>query len=192
MKPKIVGLIQARIGSKRFPRKILENLAGPRIIEWVLHRTARAELLDQVVLVTPSSAENDILSEIAGQFSIPTLRGSEDDVLSRFIRAADQFGADHVVRICADNPFIASEEIDRLIRFYLQRLPDYAFNHIPRMENLYPDGLGAEILSSALLRRIAAATTEPRHREHVTIYLWDHRDNFHIETFHAPAEIAFP
>jgi spore coat polysaccharide biosynthesis protein SpsF len=106
--------------------------------------------------------------------------------------AAQEFQADHVVRVCADNPFIAPEEIGRLVQFYLDKLPDYAFNHIPKMGNMYPDGLGAEILSSALLRHLAGSTTEAGHREHVTSYLWDHVSGFRIETFQAPPEIAFP
>jgi spore coat polysaccharide biosynthesis protein SpsF len=112
--------------------------------------------------------------------------------LSRFVLAARERGAEHIVRVCADNPFVSPEEIDRLTRFYLAGGPDYAFNHIPRMDNMYPDGLGAEILSAALLNRLAAVTTEPRRREHVTSYIWDHSSEFRIETVPAPPEIAFP
>jgi len=180
------------MGSKRFPGKMMEVLGRHTILEWVLRRTSRSETLDGVVLATSSAPENRVLQELAEGLSIPTLCGSEDDVLSRFILAAEKHGADHVVRICADNPFVAPEEIDRLTRFYLDGLPDYAFNHIPQMGNMYPDGLGAEIFSSALLRRIAASTTEARHREHVTLYVWDHGSEFRIETIPAPAEIAFP
>jgi len=180
------------MGSKRFPGKMMEVLGRHTILEWVLRRTSRSETLDGVVLATSSAPENRILQELAEGLSIPTLCGSEHDVLSRFILAAEKHGADHVVRICADNPFVAPEEIDRLTRSYLDRLPDYAFNHIPKMGNLYPDGLGAEIFSSALLRRMAASTTETRHREHVTLYVWDHTSEFRIQTIPAPPEIAFP
>jgi spore coat polysaccharide biosynthesis protein SpsF len=180
------------MGSKRFPGKMMEVLGRHTILEWVLRRTSRSETLDGVILATSSAPENRVLQELAEGLSIPTLCGSEDDVLSRFILAAEKHGADHVVRICADNPFVAPEEIDRLTRFYLDRLPDYAFNHIPKMGNMYPDGLGAEIFSSALLRQVAESTTETRYREHVTLYLWDHAQEFRIETLPAPLEIAFP
>ena len=191
-KPRILGGVQARIGSKRLPAKMLEYLGQYKILEWVLLRTSRAVMLDQIVLLTSAAPENRVLGEIAANLSIPTLYGSEDDVLSRFVHAAKQFNADYVVRVCADNPFIAAEEIDRLVRFYLDRLPDYAFNHIPEMGNAYPDGLGAEILSSTVLERIATSSSEPRHREHVTRYLWDHCHEYRIETLKAPEEIAFP
>ncbi len=81
---------------------------------------------------------------------VNTFRGSEQDVLSRMHGAAAAHGADLVVRVCADNPLIWGGEIDNLIRFYQREHTagncDYAYNHIPR-NNLYPDGLGAEIVS---------------------------------------------
>jgi spore coat polysaccharide biosynthesis protein SpsF len=180
------------MGSTRFRGKMMERLGRHRIIEWVLRRTLRATMLDQVVLATSTAVENDVLRDVAEQLSVAALSGSEDDVLSRFVSAADEYGADYVVRVCADNPFIAPEEIDRIARFYLDETPDYAFNHIPKIGNMYPDGLGAEILSSALLHRLGVSTTESRHREHATLYIWDHMDEFRIETIPAPREIAFP
>ena len=187
-----MAAVQARMGSRRFPGKVMECLGPHKILEWVLLRTLRAATIDQVVLVTSSASENDALCKLADRLSVPVLRGSEDDVLSRFALAAEKFRTDHVVRICADNPFVAPEEIDRLVRFYMATLPDYAFNHIPRMSNMYPDGLGAEIFSSGVLSRLAVSATEARHREHVTLYLWDHLNDFRVETFQAPAEIQFP
>ena len=180
------------MGSQRFPGKMMEFLGQYRILEWVLRRASRAAMLDRVVLATSSADDNRVLRELADDLSIATVCGSEDDVLSRFVLAAQEHGADHIVRVCADNPFVAPEEIDRLTRFYLDKNPDYAFNHIPKLGNMYPDGLGAEILSAALVRRVAASTTEASHREHVTAYLWDHLQEFRIETIPAPAEIAFP
>ncbi len=180
------------MGSRRFRGKVMEYLGGHTILEWVLRRTLRSQTLDGIVLATSAAPENRVLLELAESLSIPSLCGSEDDVLSRFLLAAEKHVADHVVRICADNPFIAPEEIDRLTRFYLDRRPDYAFNHIPRLGNMYPDGLGAEIFSFALLRHLATSATEPRYREHVVLYVWDHPSEFRIETIPAPPEIAFP
>jgi len=192
MNGKIIAVVQARMGSKRFPGKTMEQLGRYRILEWVLRRTSRATTIDQVVLVTSSAPQNQVLCELAAGLSIPALKGSEDDVLSRFTCAVQEFRADYVVRICADNPFIAPEEIDRLTNFYMTRLPDYAFNHIPKMGNMYPDGLGAEMVSPDVLSRVATSATEVRHREHVTLYLWEHQQDFRIETFQAPPEIRFP
>jgi len=180
------------MGSTRFRGKMMEPLGEHSLLEWVLSRVQRSTRVAQVVLATSLSAENGVLCELAERLLVSTTRGSENDVLGRFVQAAGEHGADHVVRICADNPFISPEEIDRLVCFYLDRMPDYSFNHIPRMGNEYPDGLGAEIFSYSQLCRLAELTSEPRYREHVTAYFGDHEKEFRIETFVAPPGIDFP
>ena len=90
------------------------------------------------------------------------------------------------MRVCADNPLIWGGEIDNLIRFYLRENAagncDYAYNHIPR-NNLYPDGLGAEIVSFGLFTRALREATLPAHREHCLSYIVDNPDLFKIRTF---------
>src|SRR5262249_4051065 len=158
------------------------------IIEWVLLRMLRCKRVADVVLATSELPENSVLRDIACELAINVLSGSENDVLGRFSLAAREFDAVHVVRVCADNPFVDPEEVDRLVDTYLAGLPDYAFNHVPRQNNNYPDGLGAEILSGTLLQDIARVAVEPRHREHATLYIWDNSDHYRIETITAPAE----
>ena len=108
--------------------------------------------------------------------------GSEQDVLSRFVLAAEASHADRVVRVCADNPLIWGEAIDRLIRQFDRGGCDYCYNHIPRA-NRWPDGLGAEIVSRGLLDSIAEKAVEPSEREHCLNYIWDHQQDFTIRTF---------
>src|SRR5438132_13264614 len=97
-KPRILAGVQARIGSKRLPAKMLEYLGQYKILEWVLLRTSRAVMLDQIVLLTSAAPENRVLGESAANFSIPTMYCSEDDVLSRFVQAAKELDAVDVVR----------------------------------------------------------------------------------------------
>jgi spore coat polysaccharide biosynthesis protein SpsF len=178
------------MGSKRFPGKMMSTLAGRPLLEWVLLRAKRSRLIDELVLATSSATENDLLERTANQLGVSVVRGDEDDVLGRFVLAARTSGAEMIVRICADNPFVAPEEIDRVVEYYLENQPDYAFNHLPRRGNGYPDGFGAEVLSRALLEEIDRLTTEPRHREHVTLYVWDHAERYVIGGPIAPATIA--
>ena len=100
--------------------------------------------------------------------------------------AAAAHGADLVVRVCADNPLIWGGEIDNLIRFYQREHTagncDYAYNHIPR-NNLYPDGLGAEIVSFELFTKAMNEATLPAHREHCLSYIVDNPELFAIRTF---------
>lgn len=190
--PKIVGIIQARMGSKRFPGKMTALLKGYSIIEWVIRRTKKSKFLDHIVLATSKMEENDCLVKIAKNYDIYTYRGSEDDVLSRFVEVGNFTNAESIVRICADNPLIHWMEIDRLINFFLTRKPDYAFNHIPKFGNNYINGIGAEILSLEILNEVNKRASTPQHREHVTQYLWDNFEKYKILTFPAPREYAHP
>ncbi|MCG2771118.1 MAG: glycosyltransferase family protein [Desulfobacterales bacterium] len=196
---KTVAIIQARMGSSRLPGKMLMDLCGYPILHWVLSRVKSAKEADRVVLATTTSPRDDALAELAAGLQVAVWRGSEADVLGRFIEAAREALADVVVRVCADNPLVAPEEIDRLIVFYRASLEQgveperlYAFNHIPALGNRYPDGLGAEIFSRALLEELAHQTESPYDREHVTVYLWKHPEDYDIRPVPAPCEIAYP
>jgi len=166
---KTVALVQARMGSTRFPGKMLAQLGGHPLLEWVLLRMRRARMIDEVVLATTTLGRDDELVALAQKLGIEVFLGSENDVLGRLSAAAVQCGADIVVRVCADNPFIDPDEIDRLVAHFKSNACDYACNNQDRLGNRYADGFGAEILSNFLLQQIAQTATDARHREHVTL-----------------------
>jgi len=180
------------MGSSRFPGKMLARLGGVPLLEWVVRRLLRATTLAQVVLATSDGASDNALAELGASLGVEVFRGSETDVLGRFVGAAGMSGADNIVRICADNPFIDPVEVDRLVRHFASCPCDYACNHQYRLGSTYADGFGAEIFSAALLETVAATTTEPRHREHLTLYLWDHASDYRLMAVAAPVELAFP
>lgn len=192
MSPRNVAVIQARMGSSRFPGKMLAKLGGISLLEWVVRRLMRATSLAQIVLATSDRDSDDVLAELAMKLGIVVFRGSESDVLGRFVGAAHMVGADNIVRICADNPFIDPAEIDRLVGYFADNPCDYACNHQDRLGSNQADGFGAEILSAALLTRIAENAHELRHREHVTLYLWDHASQYKLKALTAPSGLAFP
>tara|TARA_B100000686_G_scaffold142681_1_gene150135 strand:- start:122 stop:859 length:738 start_codon:yes stop_codon:yes gene_type:complete len=194
-----IAIVQARMGSSRLPGKMMMDLCGKPLLYWVLSRVKRARLTDATLLATSDKGKDDPLEEVANQLNVRVFRGSETDVLSRFIEAAKMSRADYIVRICGDNPLIAPEEIDRLIEFYKNTLkkengPEniYAFNLASELGNQYPDGFGAEILSISLLKKISSLDDQLSSREHVTKYILDHPEQFRIRTFAAPKEIAYP
>jgi aminopeptidase-like protein/spore coat polysaccharide biosynthesis protein SpsF (cytidylyltransferase family) len=189
---RVVALVQARMGSKRFPGKMLMPLGGRPILEWVLHRVKQARTLDKVVLATSDTTADEGLADLARANGVKVFRGSENDVLARFAGAAKEAGASIVVRICADNPFVDPREIDRLVTYFAGSSCDYACNHQDRLGSRYADGFGAEILRTSLLKSIAEKVTEARHREHVTLYLWEHASEYRLCAVAAPDELAFP
>lgn len=182
MRPCTVAVIQVRLGSARLPMKSLLALRGKPLIDWVTARLGRCKSLDRVVAALPDGELDDILAEHLEEQGVECCRGPEDDVLARILAAARWAGASEVVRICADNPLIWWEAVDRLVDFYKNTYPDYAYNHIPR-NNLWPDGLGAEIVSMQTLESIAGQAALPTQREHCFNYIWDNPAQFRIGTF---------
>jgi aminopeptidase-like protein/spore coat polysaccharide biosynthesis protein SpsF (cytidylyltransferase family) len=192
MTTKTVAIVQARMGSLRFPGKMLAHLGGIPLLEWVLRRLARATTLDQIVLATSDCEKDNALVDLAVRQGVWVYRGSESDVLARFIGAATMTNATNVVRICADNPFIDPDEVNRLVNYFAEHQCDYTCNHQDRLGSGYADGFGAEIVTAEVLKTIATLAKEPRHREHATLYLWDHASEYKLEAIAAPVELAFP
>ena len=182
MKKNVVGIIQARMGATRLPGKMMLPLHGIPVVEWVFRRIKKASLVKNIVFAIPETKENNILHAHLKKIGATVYRGSEKDVVERFYFAAKEWQATHVVRVCADNPFVSGSEIDRLVAFYLESNCDYAYNHIPK-KNCYPDGIGAEIVSFEILKNIYEEAKSPDHREHVLNFIWAHSDRFKILTF---------
>ena len=188
----IVGIIQARIGSKRLPLKMMLSLNGHPIIKWVVERVKTANLLNDTVIAIPNTKDNNILDYYLKTLKMKIYRGSEENVLKRIYEAAKMMKASHVVRICADNPFIAGDEIDNLVDFYCNNSCDYAYNHIPKLNN-YPNGFGAEIVSYKTLEYLYQIAKNKEHLEHCFTYIHDNPTHFSIKTFNVKnQEIAYP
>lgn len=184
----IVAIIQARMGSSRLPCKAMLFLHGLPLIDWVVHRVSKSRLLNDVVVAIPETPLDDVLAFHLENRGIAFCRGVEEDVLERFCKTARVSHATHVIRVCADNPLVWGAEIDNLIRYY-QEQPEqenlYAYNHIPR-NNVYADGLGAEMVSTPLLFELEEKATLPAHREHCLSYIWDNPSEYRIHTFDPP------
>ncbi len=189
---KTIIVIQARLGSTRLPGKPLIFLDNKTLIEWVIHRCQKARLVDGVVLAIPSTDENALLYEVGQRLGCTVVVGDEEDVLSRFVLAADGTDASHIVRVCADNPFVDPGHIDELVEFFGRGTYDYACNHIPLPDLPRVDGFGAEIFSKKALKRVAVLALVPRHKEHVTSYFWECQDEFRIKCLKASAIFQRP
>lgn len=179
---RIIGVIQARMGSQRLPGKMLMNFNGKPLIEWVIKRTIMSKKLSDVIVAIPDDGQNDVLEEKLNELNVKCHRGSMNDVLGRIVEASKAESADYVVRICGDNPFVSGNEIDNLIDFHIGSDYDYSYNHIPK-NNLYPDGLGAEICSFKLLNEINLKELNEEQREHCFNYIWDNENVYKIKTF---------
>ena len=179
---KTVAIIQARIGSSRLKNKMMLSLHGKPIIEWIIKRVKKSKNIDTLVVAIPKSKENNILEKYLKKLNVRVYRGSEKNVLKRFYEASKIYNCENIIRVCADNPLIDPKEIDNLINFFKNNPCDYAYNHIPK-NNLYPDGLGAEIVSKKTLKNIYKNAKSKEHKEHCFSYIWDNKEKFNIKTF---------
>lgn len=189
---KVVGIIQARMDSSRFPSKMKATLGDLSIIEWVILRVKKAKLIDCIVLATSDEEQDNHLVKLANKYEISHYRGSKLNVLDRTVKAATEYRADHVVRICADNPFICFDVLDNLIEYYKQSKCDLVFNHSPLFNSNFADGFGAEMLSIKTLYKVFNEANLPLHEEHVTKYIYDNHTKFNICTPPCPSELSFP
>jgi glutamate-1-semialdehyde 2,1-aminomutase len=165
---KVVAIVQARMGSTRLPNKVMKPIGGVPMIELLLARLERAIEIDQIVLATSSDDRNLPLVEHVEKLGYVCVRGSESDVLERYLLAARVAQADVVVRITGDCPLIDPCLVDSTIKKFKSARVDYLSNSAPAT---YPDGLDTEVFTLQALVRAGQESKEPFDHEHVTPYL---------------------
>ncbi len=179
--PRIVAIVQARMGSSRLPGKVLrEILPGKALLSSVLERLRQSKLLTDIVVATTTNAMDDGIAQLCADLGTKVFRGDENDVLGRYTAAAQKYNADVVVRLCADSPLHDAEIIDNCLETYLQNQNslDFVCNVMP---NTFPYGTAVEVFPHEVLTRINRLASDPSHREHVTQYIHQNPSLFHIK-----------
>lgn len=174
---KTIALIQARMSSSRLPGKVLQDIAGQPMLSHVIGRAKKARFLDLVAVITSTHEDDNAIAIFCQEHSIAYFRGSLDDVLDRYYQAAIHFGADIIVRLTADCPLLDPEVIDKVVHTFHQGNFDYVSN---TLECTYPDGLDTEIFSFQTLERVWREAGLKSEREHVTAYIYNHRELFRL------------
>lgn len=165
-----LAVIQARMGSTRLPGKVLLPLGERPVVDWVVRAARAAEVFERVVVATTKEAADDRLVAHLRSLEVEVVRGSNDDVLGRFVQALEAFPAEALVRLTADCPLLDPVVLRAAVGAFQAAGVDYLSTVTPRS---LPRGLDAEVLSSgALLRAHEAATGADR--AHVTSYIYAH------------------
>jgi len=165
---KTVAIVQARMGSVRFPNKVMRPICGTPVIGLLLERLSHSKRIDQIVLATSQDSRNEPLAEYVRELGYVVYRGSEGDVLDRYYQAANEAKADIVVRITGDCPLIDPQVVDVVIDLFQRQKVDYIANICPPT---FPDGLDTEVFSFQALERAWRDAKEPYQREHVTPFI---------------------
>lgn len=174
MKPRIVAIIQGRMGSSRLPGKVLLDIAGQPMLARVFTRTSRAAAVTETLIATTTEPADDPIAEYCDFSGVPFTRGSQFDVLDRYYQAARQFKAEVVVRITADCPVIDPALIDDVVNTLLEDEYDFVCNRLPPpWSRTYPIGLDVEACTFAVLEKAWQEAKEPQHREHAMPYFYE-------------------
>lgn len=183
MNKKVVCIVQARMGSNRLSGKVLKKIKGKSMILHIVERLSHCITLDQVVVATTTEEQDDLLCRLLELENIDYYRGSEEDVLDRYIKTAKKFNADIIVRITADCPLIHPKLIDDVVTEFKTGKYDYIS---PKSELGLIRGLDTEVFSFRALEKIDELAKEYKYREHVTLYIYRHPEEFNIGIFPIP------
>lgn len=165
---KVVAIVQARMGSTRLPNKVMKPIGGRPMIELLLARLSRAREIQEIMVATSVDPRNQPLVEHVQALGYKCSRGSENDVLDRYVQAAKLVGADVVIRITGDCPLVDPELVDEAVRRFRAAGVDYFSNVTPPT---YPDGLDIEVFTVDAMVKAARETSKALDLEHVTPYL---------------------
>ena len=176
----VIGIVQARMGSTRLPGKVMLDLAGDPMLVRCMRRIQRCKTITKVVVATTIHSADDRIVQLSNEYGWDCYRGSEDDVLDRYYKAAMAHSADVVVRITSDCPMIDTAIVDRVVKEFMERRQelDYACNFLPK--RTFPRGLDTEVMHFETLERVWRADNDPASREHVTPYIYRNPSRFRI------------
>jgi spore coat polysaccharide biosynthesis protein SpsF (cytidylyltransferase family) len=166
---KIGVIVQARMTSKRFPRKSTAKLLGIPVIAHVFDKVKSIDNVSNVIVAVPDTPESEPILQIADGMGIANFCGSENDVLTRYYEAAKFFNLDVIMRITGDCPLLDVNVCNKVLGLFLWRSPDYCSNIYP--VRTYPKGLDCEVFSFDALEAANIICTEASDREHVTPYM---------------------
>jgi spore coat polysaccharide biosynthesis protein SpsF len=172
-----VAILQARMGSSRLPGKVLADVGGRTMLECVINRALLASRVARVVVATSVAPEDDRIERLCRARDVLVFRGSENDVLDRFVGAARGFDVNPIVRLTADCPLLDPVVIDAVVARFAAGDVDYAANINPPT---FPDGLDTEVFSRNALEQAAREARLRSEREHVTLYIRNHPEIFRI------------
>ena len=185
----ILAIIQARLGSKRLPEKVIADIQGKPMLLHIIERVKHSALIDKIVMATTREPHDQILLQLASQWEIEAFAGSSTDVLDRFYQVASYFSPDIIVRITADDPlkdpYIMNKIVNKLIKH-----PDinYASNTI---EPTFPEGLDIEAFTFETLEKAWINAQLKSEREHVTPYIWKNSNKFQIKNVKYNKNLSF-
>lgn len=176
---KVLVVVQARLGSRRLPGKVLLPLAGRPLLERMLQRLLAARFPFQLCVATSTLAEDEPIRRLCQRLAVPVVSDHPTDLLARHVAAGRAWRADVVAKIPSDCPLIDPVIVDRVLGHYAARHDELDF-----VTNLHPpswpDGNDVEVMPMRVLELAAREAKKPFEREHTTPFIWERPERFRI------------
>jgi len=180
---RVIASIEARMNSSRLPGKILSDIHGRPALSRMIERVRECKNIDDVVVATSDSHEDDVVELWAKENCVALYRGSEDDVLNRVVEAQRSMASDVIVELCGDCPLIDPEVIDLAVDTYFRNQCDVVTT---TQVQSWPQGVDAQVFAFTLLQGVEQTINDPAVREHVSLYFYEHPEKFRIINLIAP------
>ena len=176
----MIALIQARMSSRRLPRKSLMTIAGKPMLYWVIYNARKSILVNDLIVLTSTEMDDDEIETFCFQEGVKCIRGDLTDVHSRFLTAISETEAQAFIRISGDSPLIDPALIDQAISLYKNSDVDIVTNTSPRS---FPKGQSVEVINSRALFKLCEYNLTPEEKEHVTLGIYNRVMEFKIKNF---------
>ncbi len=188
-KPRIVATIEARMTSSRLPGKVLMSCLGKSMLEHMVDRVKRSRVLDDIIIATTVNTTDQVIADEASRLGVKCYRGSEDNVMSRVLEAAQNHNVDIIVELTGDCPLLDPTLIDLAVVEYLDSGVDYLSNLSDEdFENGlgHPLGYAVQVFSTSVLADAFARTNDPLDLEHVSRPLYQTPDRYSVKYLPTP------
>lgn len=183
-------IIQARTGSKRFPSKILKKIDHRTVIEYLIDSIAKKFPKKDIIIATTSNNNDDKLVKIVKEKKIKFFRGSEKNVLKRYINCAQKFKVQNIIKITSDCPLVDVDLIYKMKNIFQKKKIDYLANTYPPHKSKFPDGTDIEIYKFNSLKRLNRLTNNDEDKEHVTNFFWKNPKIFKTLTLNSKKNLS--
>ena len=180
-------IVQARMGSSRLPGKVLKEINGITLLEFLLKQISYCKSIDEIIVATTTEKIDDVIFNKCKDLNVTVFRGSELNVLDRYYQCAKTYSIENIVRITADNPLIDPFLVDKVINFFDSNSFDYVTTFLPPT---FPSGTEVEIFSFSALENAWNNAKLPSEREHVTPYFYNNKNKFKIFNYENEKNIS--
>jgi spore coat polysaccharide biosynthesis protein SpsF (cytidylyltransferase family) len=184
---RILAIVQARLGSRRLPGKVLRTIGEAPLLDHLLERLQRCGGLEDIVVATSRHRTDDPLVEHCRVRGVRCVRGPHADVTSRFLQVVRAFRPDAFLRACGDSPLLDRGLVEQAISLFRRGDYEVVTNAWPRT---FPSGQSVEVVRRDAFERAVERMTDSLDREHVTRFFYRNPDAFRIRSITAAADLS--